>query len=571
MEKENFLNILQQSEILTDVKESVLPALSARGLAFGFSGTTEVAGYEVHICIGASTHFPLREPIFFLLNHKDFEKIPHVEEDGYICYTNDDSLVLDIGNAEGIIRESFELVRQTIIKGFLKQNLNDFYNEYEAYWAKLKNQTIVYTNILVADEVKGVKYTRVREARHLFASSDEAERINSFHRLFNSKNSPPQFQNGLFIPLLPNAKVFIPEGNTSLTIDTIKHLISHHTSVDNKERINKALAKTKIDDLIIFSLPQPNGKFSLFGIRLKGINHRIHPLLNADTNTTITPLRVRHLDPEYMLARGGTGQTFLSKKVLVIGGGSVGSAVCEEIIKAGILSVDIIDKDTIEPENCYRHNCGYKYISLKKAEAIKTKLESYYPHCKVTAFSMSIEDGFNKRKINLQQYDAIIVATGNGTINQYLNEVFRAQIPGIPILFSWLDPYAIGGHCLLTNITDKGCYQCLYQNGSLHNTASFSAPTQPKSFSKSISGCSSMYIPYGSLDALQTAILTVRKLLDVFLKREEQNAIFSWKGNPDLFLSEGYNLSARFHQNDEQLNSAKYLFLQPNCRVCGNK
>lgn len=568
MEKEKFRDVILHSKILTNVMESECPALSERGLAFGFSGIAEIARQQVQICVGVSTHFPLREPVFFLLNQNEFDRIPHVVEDGYICYTTDDSLVLDIENPVEIIRQSFEQVTAILTKGLLKQNLDDFYNEYESYWARLKELTAIFTNLSIADEVKEIKYTKVKDAKYLFAATYETERVNSYFRLIQSKECPPQFRNGLFIPLLPHSKIFIPDRNTPLSITAITDLISQHTSADNKEKIKKVLAKTKTEDVIIFSLPQPDGKYSLFGIRLKGIDHRIHPLLHAVTNVTITPLQVSHLDPEYMIARGGTGQFFLSKKVLVIGGGSVGSAVCEEIVKAGISEVDVIDKDTIEPENCYRHSCGFEYISFKKAVAIKTKLERYYPHCTITAVNMSMEDALNKKQVALSQYNAIVVATGNGTVNQYLNKLFRQQVPGIPVLFSWLDPYGLGGHCLLTNINNEGCYRCLYQNDNLHNAASFSAPTQPRSFSKSISGCSSMYVPYGSMDALQTAILTVRTLVDVLLKKEKKNAIFSWKGNPDLFLSEGYNLSARFYQNEEQLKAAKYLFYQPNCIVC---
>jgi len=211
------------------------------------------------------------------------------------------------------------------------------------------------------------------------------------------------------------------------------------------------------------------------------------------------------------------------------------------------------------------------YVGKNKAVAIKGKLESYYPHAVVNAIPLAIEDALQKKKIQLQDYNAIIVATGNATINQYFNKLFRKEVPTTPVIFSWLDPLGIGGHCLVTNINSAGCYQCLYTDNDLHNTASFTDKFQPKSFSKNIAGCGSVYVPYGSLDALQTAILTVRSLINVFLNKEKTNAVFSWRGNSDLFTAEGYNLSPRFFLTEEQLNESKDKFYKPDCIVCGGK
>ncbi len=161
------------------------------------------------------------------------------------------------------------------------------------------------------------------------------------------------------------------------------------------------------------------------------------------------PYKVKRVDPEFMLMRGGNGNSFTDKKVLVIGGGSVGNAISEELIKAAVINVDVVDKETLEVDNCYRHNCGFKYVHKKKAEAIKEKLSSYYPHSKVTAFSISIENAISKKRINFKSYDAVIVATGNATVNQFLMQFYKKEIRGKPVLFSWLDPYGIGGHCLI--------------------------------------------------------------------------------------------------------------------------
>ncbi len=556
--------------ILTNTEEYKNPALAKRGLDFGIAGEVIIDRITAKIAIGISKAFPNCSPDFFLLNPEDFVRIPHVEYDGYICYTYNDTVVLDIDNLPGIIAGCFELAMKTLKDGIHRKDNNEFYNEYEAYWRGLKDVGVMFANIVLREDVEVIKYSKVKdkEKEFLFAVSDTADRINSYQRLINAKESPPQFFNGLYIPIKKGSEILIPQFHQELTIADVRELILKNVTSANEKKIRTALSKSKLEDLIVIDFPLPNGNHCLVGIRFKGINHAMHPLFSSCMSSVI-PLNIKRVDPEFMLIRGGSGTSFIDKKVLVIGGGSVGSAISEELIKAAVINVDVVDKEILEVDNCYRHNCGFRYVNKKKAEAIKGKLTSYYPHANVNAFNMSIEDAISKKKINFGIYDAVVVATGNATINQFLMKFFRKEIPNKPVLFSWLDPYGIGGHCLITNITEKGCYQCLYANESLHNAASFAAANQSKSFVKSISGCSSAYVPYGALDANQTAILTIRKVLGVLADKETKNSIYSWKGNSELFLQEGYNLSERYMQSAEQLEAGKSMFHQSKCKLCG--
>ena len=549
------------------------PVLVKRGLAFGVAGEIVIDNITAKIVVGAPEAFPNCSPTFFLLNPEDFIQLPHVEDDGYICYTHNDTLVLDIDNEPGIIAGCFELALKTLKDGINRKDNNEFYNEYEAYWRRLKGVGDMFANVVLSEDVEVIKYSKLKdkEKELFFAVSDTTERINSYQRLIIVKASPAQYFNGLYIPLKKGAEILIPNINQELTLEDARELILKNVTPSNEKKIRTALSKTKLEDLIVIDLPLPNGNHSLFALRFKRINHATHPLFTPASTATVIPYNVKRVDPEFMLVRGGNGNSFIDKKVLVIGGGSVGSAIAEELIKAAIINVDVVDKEKLEIDNCYRHNCGFRYVNEKKAEAIKEKLSSYYPHSNVNAFNMAIEDAISKKKIDFRIYDTVVVATGNATVNQFLMKFFRKAIPGKPVLFSWLDPYGIGGHCLVTNISEKGCYQCLYTNEALHNIASFAAANQQKTFVKNISGCGSVYVPYGALDANQTAILTVRKILDVFAGKETINTVYSWKGSSELFLQEGYNLSDRYHQTTEQLATGKSLFHQPKCKLCGKR
>ncbi len=567
---QNFKQHVDDACILSNTYEYQNPALAKRGLAFGVAGEVVIDNITAKIVVGVPEAFPNCTPTFFLLNQEDFSRLPHLEHDGYICYTHNDTLVLDIDNEPGIIAGCFQLAIKTLKDGIDRKNNNEFYNEYEAYWRHLKGVSAMFANIILSEDVEVIKYSKLKnkEKELFFAVSDTTERMNSYQRIVNVKENPAQYFKGLYIPLKKGAEILIPNFNQELTLEDARELILKNITPGNEKKVRNALSKTKQEDLIVIDLSLPNGNHSLFALRFKKINHAAHPLFTTGSTASIIPYNVKRVDPEFMLIRGGNA-SFIDKKVLVIGCGSVGSAIAEELIKAAVINVDVVDKEKLEIDNCYRHNCGFRYVNKKKAEAIKEKLSSYYPHSNVTAINMAIEDSISKKKIDFRIYDAIIVATGNATVNQFLMKFFREEIPGIPVLFNWLDPYGVGGHCLVSNIYENGCYQCLYTNEVLHNIASFAAANQQRSFVKNISGCGSVYVPYGALDANHTAILTVRKILDVFAGKETINAVYSWKGKSELFLEEGYNLSDRYKQTAEQLEAGKSLFHQPKCKLCG--
>jgi molybdopterin-synthase adenylyltransferase len=571
MDTRTFLQLVSEAGILNNVVEADIPALSKRGLAYSVFGEVNIDSRQLKICIAASSQFPRQHPVFFYLNNSEFEPVPHVEDDGMVCYLQEDAIVLDIDNPVGIIRECFEMAIATLRDGFSKKNEKDFYNEYEAYWRRLKNIVPAFTSVFIDDRVRAIRYQKFPNKEVLFAWSEDTDGVKLFERLFPSdkKLSNPYY--GVFIPLERGSKIFIPKDSTELSSVHLREIISGNLSPENQKQLQTLLASGKHDDLVIFCLPQPNGYYSLFGARLKNIAFDKHPLLSANTKVDLVPLSISRLDKEYMLARGGTGKKYLDKKVLLVGGGSVGGHICDELIKAAIVNIDVVDRDNLMPDNCYRHVCGFTNVLMNKTKAIKKRMEAFYPHANVNAIDCSIEQVLEKKKINLQSYDVIVVATGNPTLNQYLNKVFRVEVPNTPVLYCWLDPYGIGGHCLVSNISKQGCYQCLYSNYELHNIASFADLQQPKSFLKNIAGCGSTYIPYGALDAIQTAILSTRQVLGIFEGEVKQNRIESWKGNAALFLAEGYKLSRRYSQSSEELELSKHLFYQSNCTVCGRE
>ena len=262
-----------------------------------------------------------------------------------------------------------------------------------------------------------------------------------------------------------------------------------------------------------------------------------------------------------------------------------------ELAKAGITHLTLVDNDSLSRENVYRHLLGTNSLLLEtykdnlkvtqssnpKIFGLKKEIQDRLPHTTIEVSSKcvaSIEDIIMINEVDFKQFDLIIVALGNPTIELYLNRYFHEERAMPPVLFTWLETYGIGGHALLTNNNGKnGCLQCLYsnprdKNAPLYNQTSFAAEGQ--FFAKTISGCGSVYTPYGSLDSIQTTVLAAKMAINVLSGKEMDSPILSWKGNADTFLESGYRLSERYSLSEERLFNSRYNYKINACKVCGH-
>ncbi len=549
-----------------NVIDSQNPILRERGLDFGFTFTTTIADINCNFLIGFKKNFPLSLPQYFIANYDTYEFIPHIEEDGRICYTQDDYLFIDIERPGDVIQETLGKAKETVRQGLQKENLTDFTDEIEAYWSRIKGNEKVYFNGLISSEVTELKIGAGKGGKLIV--TDQSEYLQSSKRFFNIGDGGFTFQNGIYVPLQNNNLIIPPRYNNAITIKYVHDLINNNVSETGLEKIKKFTNRpSKAQEYVIFSIVRKGGISSLFGVKFSNMDRVLHPLYSTDFHGKITPISITRLDKEYLYRRGSNGIRY-DKKGIVIGGGSIGGFIMEELVRNGFFNLTVVDGDSISVDNCYRHLVGFSFIGKNKADAIKEYLEKKFPHSNIKAEKKEVQYLIDQNQIVFSDYDFVIVATGNVTINIYLNSLLNRADLTIPVLFSWNDPYGIGGHCLVTNIQRIGCYKCLYSNERKMNSASFADPEQTKTFLKNASGCGTFFTPYASADSTQTSLMTVRKLIDSFSDSNEQNAIYSWKGKPDIFLNEGYKLSNRFLMSELELEEKKNQFVDPNCNTC---
>ena len=117
------------------------------------------------------------------------------------------------------------------------------------------------------------------------------------------------------------------------------------------------------------------------------------------------------------------------KKVLVCGGGGVGSFVAEALARSGIGQLTLVDFDVVDPSNLNRQLMTAKdNIGKVKVEVLKERLESV-SDCQVEAVNTFIDENFT-----LGEYDYVVDCIDSLASKYAL--VKKCHEKGIPCLSS---------------------------------------------------------------------------------------------------------------------------------------
>lgn len=401
--------------------------------------------------------------------------------------------------------------------------------------------------------------------------TDDIRNANDFYNSAETKQLT--YRNALYIPLALNSFLMPPLLGTSLDLGYIQEIVNNHLSKGATKKIKKLTRKFKRDEIIIFKLPRPSGGEVIFGVSAEGVENS-HPLFSGSVAQKVTPLTLKRGDKTFLLPRGGASIALESKRVAILGCGSVGGFLAFELARSGILDLTLVDHDIFTIENTFRHVLGKVMWGKAKVEGLKEKLQQEFPYMMVSAIMLTAEEALSKGIIDPGKFNLIIVATGNDTSSLYLNEILHGEKDVPPILYTWLEPFGIGGHVLVTGNQDQiGCFECLFtptpgdSDSVIYNRAAFVASNQP--FSKDISGCANRFTPYASQDANRTAIVASRLAVQVILGRILDNPLVSWKGDAVDLLEAGFILSPRYHMSEEQIKQTQYTYQVDNCPVCG--
>ena len=121
-------------------------------------------------------------------------------------------------------------------------------------------------------------------------------------------------------------------------------------------------------------------------------------------------------------------------KVLVFGLGGVGGAVCEALVRSGIGTLGLVDKDVVDITNINRQLIATESsIGMKKTDACEKRLLQINPKLNLRKYDLFYLPE-TADKINLSEYDYIVDAIDNVTAK--LELIKRAKTENVRIISS---------------------------------------------------------------------------------------------------------------------------------------
>nr|WP_275255684.1 ThiF family adenylyltransferase [Pseudomonas aeruginosa] len=219
------------------------------------------------------------------------------------------------------------------------------------------------------------------------------------------------------------------------------------------------------------------------------------------------PLTTNRLDPAWTVGRDQHPEVAerQSKHALVLGAGALGSSVVDQLAKAGIGFISVVDDDFVSSANICRHLLGTDSIGRKKAEAVAQRVKLGYPSTAVVPYTMTTQQWLSQH--TLAEVDMVIDLTGEPDVRWQIEQARKAS--STPLLIGWMEPYVAAAHvCVLPAGIDW------MQDGRDRLTA-LEAVTWPDEVIRQEPGCSSRFQSYTAAAATHAVALIAEKAIDL--------------------------------------------------------
>lgn len=575
-----------------------------------YPGCTKVAEIEVQIngetavlTVGFPEKFPNELPKFYDKRNL-FGIIPHKMPNGFLCFTRSESLILDVRYPASILLNCLIKVIKLVEGGIKGINQKEFMDEFEVYW-----QNELLLNIYAHIDTTNSKLReldlwnkQVENDNFIVIAAEKRDSLEKvISRIFHINVDKTSKYRCLYIPLVEGTFLLPPINEEKWDFGDLRNNIFSNLSEENRKEfyrlVNKPIKGVRSNlEFIIIGLPTPNGNVALIGYGMNAnmfnfkshknknkFKRQLHPFISKPKDAALYKANIKRWHPNHLLNRTGGNTELIDKHILIAGVGSIGSEVAMRFAKAGVKKISLVDFDDLELDNIYRHALGSDQVydiseklglyNKPKVWGLEEEINRKYPFTEVKAYYKNIFSVFEELEINKSNIDLVIVAIGSPNKEMMINERLHKIPDSPPTIYTWVEPLGIGGHTLLTlNNEREGCYQCLFKpddEPSIYNRSAFAEPFQD--FSKSITGCGSVFTPYSFLDSERSAILTVEAGIKVLMGNMKGNPLLSWKGEGYLFEKYGYKTTIRYSFTTEKLDNTKYSYKDEQCPICSEE
>lgn len=571
---------------------------------------TKVAEIEVQIngetavlTVGFTEKFPNELPKFYDKRNL-FGTIPHKMPNGFLCFTRSESLILDVRYPTSIFLHCLNRVIKLVEDGMKGINHKEFLDEFEVYW-----QNNSFLNIYAHIDTTNSKLRELdlwnksaENDNFIIVAAEKRESLEKvISRIFHIDVDKATKYRCLYIPLKEGTFLLPTLNEEKWDFGDLKNNIFSNLSEENRKEFYRLVSK-QINgvrsnlEFIIIGLPTPKGNVALFGYGMNGnvfdfkshknknkLKRHLHPFISKPKEAALYKANIERWHPNHLLNRTGGNTELKDKHILIAGVGSIGSEIAMRFAKAGVKKISLVDFDNLEIDNVHRHALGSDQVyniseklglyNKPKVWGLEEEIKRKYPFTEIKTYYKNIFSIFEELEINKSNIDLFIVAIGSPNKEMMINKRLHKLLEPPPTIYTWVEPLGIGGHALLTlNNEREGCYQCLFkpdEESPIYNRSAFAEPFQD--FSKSITGCGSVFTPYSFLDSERSAMLAVEAGIKVLIGNMKGNPLLSWKGENDLFKINGYNTTIRYTFSTEKLYDTKFAYKDEWCPICSEE
>ncbi|OLN27135.1 Sulfur carrier protein adenylyltransferase ThiF [Desulfovibrio sp. DV] len=573
VKEEVFLEHLNKNHSVSEARkidcdEVSLTQVSQHGQStFAFKAKVKDNFFEIVVIV--SDEFPRALPDYYLLHPGKHGLMGHVNWRGKICYTTEENLAIDVDRPLDVLDYTLKKVLDVLESGE-KKNLTSLWEEIQGYWQSLPESYIVYCFFDPGDAVESI-YAQEKKlnGKHIVTcfNKEPCDKEYGFNCSFKKANQI----HALYIPL--STQINPPLPGQPITMQFVKDLISK-VAPNNFLKLQQILSRGRHRKQrlpILFSMPRTSGQKALLGLVLQFRGSINFITAQSKDIYRIFPLIVQRHDKKYLLERGGVQQCLAGKCVSIIGCGAVGSRIADLIVHDGIGEVILVDHDCLQVDNLYRHLLGGSYIGNYKSTALANYFKTKLPYVNITPEVMRLENWIKSE--NYCRTDIVIEATGNITSARNFNRMIRTSMTTVkPVVYTWLEPYGIGLHALLTCPPLSGCLECLFTNKGesfLSAVTSFLNPGQH--YAKDLVGCGGSFTDFANAEAARLALMG-RDLAIGFLLNKRNPTYLIYKGDKSQAIAAGLKPSEWYFTAD----NAKILrlennFLEATCPLCSGQ
>ncbi|OJT23604.1 hypothetical protein BO221_16515 [Archangium sp. Cb G35] len=566
------LERLARSGLLEDCQPPIwLPSMgtpSPRSAVATISGGMSIGGHVFKLRVKLPSALSLYLPEVIVESETPRLELPHLLGERRLCFEAGANL-LDRREPWAILRESILYARKMLEEMLAGNRAREFVQEAVAYWRSLAEESI---DCVVAASEHPHRTMALFGGGRLCAVADDPSR---YVQSLPGRSAAGLWQkSAIYLPLDPAA---VDSSFTPGKLKTPDGLRTYIRALPEEDRRALSLLLTSCEgqeEFLVLGLRRPHGERALLGARLVGIQGG-HPLEHAHAQAWVEPIDLLRRDHAYLAPRGGAGTELQGRRVLLAGCGAVGGYLALALARAGVGGLSLVDPDSFELENTYRHVCGMAWSDHPKVLGLKAEIERAIPYISVNAHEQRIEDLLTQNPSMLREHDLIISALGHPTFELELNEWIWSQSAHPPALFAWLEPLGLGGHVLLTHAGGaegpvRGCLECLHhrpiEGGALKNRAAFAKADAI--YTRDTLGCGSRYLPFADLDAQRTAELAARLALRALRREVTESPLLSWKGERQPFEAAGYSVTERYAADPGQLEAQRLSYIRDDCPVC---